>query len=108
MVIPQEDGLEVAHTMRLALADAEVTPAQVDYINAHATSTTIGDAVEAKAIRHLFKSRADNIAISATKSLIGHTFGAAGAIAGTVCALSIQTGRFTPRSTTTTRIPLVP
>ena len=78
MVIPREDGMEVAHTMRLALADAGVTPAQVDYINAHATSTTIGDAVEVKAIRQLFRSRADKIAISATKSLIGHTLGAAG------------------------------
>src|ERR1700682_2731535 len=80
MVIPREDGLEVAYTMRLALADAGVTPAQVDYINAHATSTAIGDAVEARAIRQLFKSRADKITISATKSLIGHTLGAAGAI----------------------------
>ena len=61
MVIPREDGLEVANTMKLALKDAGVTPAQVDYINAHATSTTIGDAVEAKAIRQLFKSRADKI-----------------------------------------------
>jgi 3-oxoacyl-[acyl-carrier-protein] synthase II len=56
MVIPREDGEEVAITMRLALKDAGVTPAQVDYINAHATSTTVGDAVEVKAIRLLFKS----------------------------------------------------
>src|SRR4026209_1607034 len=62
MVIPREDGLEVAHTMKLALVDAGVTPVQVDYINAHATSTTIGDAVEAKAIKQLFKSRADQVA----------------------------------------------
>jgi len=68
----------------------------VDYINAHATSTPIGDAVEAKAIRQVFKSRADRIAISATKSMVGHTLGAAGAIAGTVCALSIQSGHIHP------------
>ena len=83
MVIPREDGEEVAITMRLALKDAGVTPAQVDYINAHATSTTVGDAVEVKAIRLLFKSRADKLAVSATKSLVGHTLGAAGSLAGT-------------------------
>ena len=48
MVIPREDGVEVATTMRMALKDAGVTPAQVDYINAHATSTTVGDAVRSK------------------------------------------------------------
>ncbi|MEP6891117.1 MAG: beta-ketoacyl-[acyl-carrier-protein] synthase family protein, partial [Nitrospirota bacterium] len=96
MVIPREDGLEVAHTMKLALADAEVTPAQVDYINAHATSTTIGDAVEAKAIRHLFKSRADKISVSATKSLIGHTLGAAGAIGGIASVLALHTKQIHP------------
>ncbi|TMQ28604.1 MAG: beta-ketoacyl-ACP synthase II [Nitrospirae bacterium] len=96
MVIPREDGLEVAHTMRLALADAGVTPAQVDYINAHATSTTIGDAVEVRAIRRLFKSRADKITISATKSLIGHTLGAAGAIGGIASVLALHTGQIHP------------
>jgi 3-oxoacyl-[acyl-carrier-protein] synthase II len=96
MVIPQEDGLEVAHTMRLALADAGVTPAQVNYINAHATSTTIGDAVEVKAIRRLFQSRADKITISATKSLIGHTLGAAGSIGGIASVLALHTGQIHP------------
>ena len=96
MVIPREDGEEVAMTMRLALNAAGVTPAQVDYINAHATSTTIGDAVEAKAIRHLFKNRADKIAISATKSLVGHTLGAAGAIGAVASSLAIHTGRIHP------------
>ncbi len=96
MVIPREDGREVAYTMKLALADAGLTLSQVDYINAHATSTTIGDAVEAKAIRLLFKSRADKIAISATKSLIGHTLGAAGAIGGIAAALALHTGQIHP------------
>ncbi len=96
MVIPREDGLEVAHTMKLALKDAGLSPAHVDYINAHATSTTIGDAVEAKAIRLLFKSRANKIFISATKSLIGHTLGAAGAIGGIASVLSLQTGQIHP------------
>jgi len=96
MVIPREDGLEVAHTMRLALADAGMTLAQVDYINAHATSTIIGDAVEAKAIRLLFKSRTDKIAINATKSLIGHTLGAAGAIGGIASVMALHTGHIHP------------
>ena len=96
MVIPREDGVEVANTMKLALADADVTPAQVDYINAHATSTTIGDAVEAKAIKQLFKSRADKVAINATKSLIGHTLGAAGAIGGIASVLALHTGQIHP------------
>ncbi len=96
MVIPREDGEEVATTMRLALADAGATPAQVDYINAHATSTSIGDAVEAKAIRQLFKSRADKISVSATKSLVGHTLGAAGAIGGIASVLAIHTGQIHP------------
>lgn len=92
MVIPREDGAEVATTMRLALDDAGLTPGQVDYINAHATSTTVGDAVEVKAIRQLFKARADKLAVSATKSLVGHTLGAAGSLAGVVSALTLETG----------------
>jgi len=96
MVIPREDGEEVATTIRLALADADTTAAQVDYVNAHATSTSIGDAVEAKALRQVFKSRADKIAVSATKSLVGHTLGAAGAIGGIASVLAIHTGQIHP------------
>lgn len=96
MVIPREDGEEVATTMRLALADAGITPAQVDYINAHATSTTIGDAVEVKALRNVFKARAQKLAINATKSLIGHSLGAAGAIGAIASILAIHTGRIHP------------
>jgi len=96
MVIPREDGEEVATTMRLALKDAGATSGDIDYINAHATSTIIGDAVEAKAIRQVFKSKADKIAVSATKSLIGHTLGAAGAIGGIASTLAIHTGQIHP------------
>jgi 3-oxoacyl-[acyl-carrier-protein] synthase II len=96
MVIPREDGEEVATTMRLALQDADSAPSDVDYINAHATSTSVGDAVEAKAIRQLFKTRADKIAISATKSLVGHTLGAAGALGGIASVLAIHTGQIHP------------
>ena len=96
MVIPREDGEEVATTMKFALTDAGITPGQVDYINAHATSTSIGDAVEAKAIRQVFKSRTDKIAVNATKSLVGHTLGAAGAIGGIASVLAIYSGHIHP------------
>lgn len=96
MVIPREDGTEVATTMRHALKDAGVAPGAVDYINAHATSTTVGDAVEIKAIRQVFRGRAGKLAISATKSLVGHTLGAAGALAGVASALALQTGQIHP------------
>ncbi len=96
MVIPQEDGQEIATTMKIGLDSAGIGSDQVDYINAHATSTTIGDAVETKAIRHLFKNRADKIAVSATKSLVGHTLGAAGAIGAVATTLSIHTGHIHP------------
>lgn len=96
MVIPREDGTDVAKTMHLALRDAELSPAQVDYINAHATSTPIGDAVEVRALRRVFKTRADRILVNATKSMIGHTLGAAGAIGSITCALSLQAGQIHP------------
>src|SRR5262245_61041008 len=96
MVVPREDGVEVAVTMKMALRDAGVAPADVDYINAHATSTPIGDPVEVTAIRRVFKRRADRLLINATKSLIGHSLGAAGAMGGIVCALSLQHGQVHP------------
>lgn len=73
MIVPKEDGTEIAKTMTLALHDANIRPAQVDYVNTHATSTMIGDEVEVRGIRRVFKRRADKLLISATKSLIGHT-----------------------------------
>ena len=96
MVIPREDGEEICTTMTLALKSADVPLDQVDYINAHATSTSIGDVVEAKAIRLLFRNRADKISISATKSLVGHTLGAAGAIGAIASSLAIHTGQIHP------------
>jgi 3-oxoacyl-[acyl-carrier-protein] synthase II len=86
----------VAATMSLALRDASVAPAQVDYINAHATSTPIGDAVEVRAIRRVFKDRAERLSVNATKSMIGHTLGAAGAIGAIACALALDTGLVHP------------
>jgi 3-oxoacyl-[acyl-carrier-protein] synthase II len=96
MVIPREDGREEARTMALALADARIAPSAVDYINAHATSTPIGDPVEVRAIRSLLKSRADRVLVNATKSLVGHTLGAAGALGAVACVQSLVTGQIHP------------
>ncbi len=90
MVIPKEDGLDIARTMRLALQDAKVEPKQVDYVNAHATSTVVGDEVEVKGLRTVFGKRVDKLLINATKSLVGHTLGAAGAIATIASTLAID------------------
>ena len=96
MVIPKEDGEEIAVTMKIALDSAGLTPANVDYVNAHATSTPIGDQVEVKAIKRLFKTRANAVAVSATKSLVGHTLGAAGALGAIASSLAIHTGQIHP------------
>lgn len=96
MVIPKEDGEEIATTMKIALDSAGLTPANVDYVNAHATSTPIGDQVEVKAIKRLFKTRANAVAVNATKSLVGHTLGAAGALGAIASTLTIHTGQIHP------------
>jgi 3-oxoacyl-[acyl-carrier-protein] synthase II len=96
MVIPREDGSDIARTVSLALKDAGVSPAQVDYVNAHATSTVVGDDVEIKGLRAVLGKRLNTIVVNATKSLIGHTLGAAGAIGTIVSALSLQTGILHP------------
>lgn len=90
MVVPKEDGLDIARTMTLALKDAKLEAKQVDYVNAHATSTIVGDEVEVKALRAVFGPRVDTLLINATKSLIGHTLGAAGAIATIATCLSLD------------------
>ncbi len=96
MVIPREDGSDIARTVNLALADAGVAPSRVDYVNAHATSTVIGDDVEIKGLQAVFGKRIQSIGINATKSLIGHTLGAAGAIGTIASVLSIQSGLLHP------------
>jgi 3-oxoacyl-[acyl-carrier-protein] synthase II len=96
MVIPREDGVEMAMTMSLALQDAQITPGQVDYVNAHATSTVRGDEVEIRGLRRLLKTRANKVLVNATKSLIGHTLGAAGCIAAVATTMAIESGRVHP------------
>jgi 3-oxoacyl-[acyl-carrier-protein] synthase II len=93
---PSEDGSGAALAMRRALRSAEIEPEEVGYINAHATSTPTGDVSEAKAIRLAFGDHADRLAVSATKSMIGHLFGAAGAVEGVATVLAVRDGILPP------------
>ena len=93
---PQEDGKWAALAMTKALEDAGITPDQVDYINAHGTSTPLNDHYETTAVRAAFGEHADRLAISSTKSMIGHLLGAAGAVEGIVTALALHKGYIPP------------
>ena len=91
-VQPEETGASAAEAMRLALADASVSLDQVDYINAHGTSTPLNDAVETVAIKRLFGDRAYRIPVSSTKSMIGHSLGASGSLEAVACIKAITDG----------------
>jgi 3-oxoacyl-[acyl-carrier-protein] synthase II len=82
--------------MRYALRDAELEPGDIDYVNAHATSTPIGDRAEVQAIKHVFGSHATNLSISSTKSMIGHAVGASGSIEAVAVAQAISSGMVPP------------
>src|SRR5947207_3951619 len=90
MTAPPPDGEGAARAMKMALDHARISPAQVDYINAHATSTDIGDLCETRAIKQIFGQYADKVSISATKSMTGHLLGGAGGIEMAACALAIR------------------
>lgn len=94
--------------MKNALEDAGLSPRDVDYINAHATSTGVGDVSEIKAIDHLFNGSMDGVSISATKSMTGHLLGGAGAIEAIICALSIRDNVVPPTINTEKLDPIVP
>lgn len=96
MVSPDITGTEQARAMGLALKDGGLSPHDVDYINTHGTSTLLNDAVETRAIKMVFGKHASSISMNSTKSMIGHTIGAAGAIEAIVCALTLQRGRIHP------------
>ncbi len=93
---PAEHGEGAARAMRMALADAEIAPSEVDYINAHGTSTPANDGLETEAIKTVFGDHAYKLAVSSTKSMIGHTLGAAGAIEAAICVLAMRDGCLPP------------
>jgi 3-oxoacyl-[acyl-carrier-protein] synthase II len=96
MAQPEPEATGVADMMRAALRRAGIEPERVGYINAHGTSTPLGDLAETKAIKDVFGDHAYKLAVSSTKSMMGHTFGAAGAIEAMMCALALHEGVIPP------------
>jgi 3-oxoacyl-[acyl-carrier-protein] synthase II len=93
---PHPEGRGATKAMMMAMDRAGVTPDQIDYINAHGTSTMAGDLHEVKAIKKAFGDDAYKVAISSTKSMIGHTLGAAGALEALFCLLAMRDGKIPP------------
>src|ERR671937_2514201 len=96
MAQPEPEATRGGGMMRAALRRPGVEPERVGYINAHGTSTPLGDLAETKAIKDVFGDHAYELAVSSTKSVMGHTFGAAGAIEGMMCVLAIHEGVLPP------------
>jgi 3-oxoacyl-[acyl-carrier-protein] synthase II len=96
MTRPLPDGSEAQRAMMLALAEADTTPEQVDWVNAHGSSTPLNDATEATAIRNLFGEHADNLPVSGTKGWHGHALGATGAIETAIACLTMTRGWIPP------------
>lgn len=102
---PAPDGAGARHAMELALADGGLRIEDIDYINAHGTSTPHGDAAETAAVKAVFGAHARKLVFSSTKSMTGHLLGAAGALEFAVCVLAIRDGRIPPTINYTTRDP---
>jgi 3-oxoacyl-[acyl-carrier-protein] synthase II len=90
MIIPSGDAAPAAQAMKLALADAGAVPEHVDYVNAHATSTPVGDKAEARALKLVFGQHVSNVPVSSTKSMTGHLLSAAAAVEALACLAAIQ------------------
>ncbi|MDX5360281.1 MAG: beta-ketoacyl-ACP synthase II [Alphaproteobacteria bacterium] len=89
---PSPDGDGGYRSMKMALAHAGLDPSEIDYVNAHGTSTPLGDEIELKAVERLFGAAAQGLTMTSTKSAIGHLLGAAGAVEAIFCALAIRDG----------------
>jgi len=93
---PHPDGTGATRAMRVALKDAGIDPTDVQYINAHGTSTELGDAAETKAIKAVFGAHARKLAVSSTKSMVGHLLGASGGVEAIATIMTIKTGVIHP------------
>jgi 3-oxoacyl-[acyl-carrier-protein] synthase II len=96
MTTPAPGGTGGAAAMTAALDDARLNPEQIQYINAHGTSTPVGDEIEVQAIKSVFKNHSKNLWVSSTKSMTGHTLGAAGALESAFCILALKEGVVPP------------
>lgn len=96
MTAPRPDGAQAARAMRLALAAAELEPAQVDYVNAHGSSTPLNDSTESQVIREVLGDHADGVAVGGTKGYHGHALGATGAVEAAITVLAIARGWVPP------------
>ncbi|HHW4670660.1 MAG TPA: beta-ketoacyl-ACP synthase II [Xylella fastidiosa subsp. multiplex] len=96
MTMPVEDGEGAARCMRIALQDAKVTPEQIDYLNAHGTSTPLGDLCETNAIKTVLGDHAYKVMVSSTKSMTGHLLGAAGGVEAIFSVMALHTGIVPP------------
>ena len=90
LVAPPPDGSGISRCMRLAIEDADLSTDDVDYINAHGTSTPLNDVAETRAIKAVFGEHANELAISSTKSMLGHSLGATGAVEAGLTAMALH------------------
>jgi len=96
MTNPSPGGAGAAKAMRNALSDAKLNASEIDYVNAHGTSTPVGDEIETQAIKAVFKASSANLWVSSTKSMTGHALGAAGALESVISVMALERGQVPP------------